>query len=327
MRVGLALPQYDSSIPGERPLRWETLARWAHTADALGFGSLWLSDHLFIDAAQFGFEPGPTRPVDALPALSGIARVTRRARLGTLVMCAPMRPATVVAKALATLDVVSGGRLVAGLGAGWFEPEFRAAGVPFGPAPVRLRQVAEAIETIRRTWAGDGPPCLPRPAQSPGPPIWVGGRGDALLRLVARHADGWNLAWSATPGGYRKRMAVLDRECERAGRDPGTVTRTVGLHTLVGEDERDLARRFDRLLSLAPPHAPRISLDDWRRAHLVGTVDSIPGQLRAWADAGVDELIVNPGPLPFHALDFDDLSRIARACSLIAPCQASELQN
>jgi alkanesulfonate monooxygenase SsuD/methylene tetrahydromethanopterin reductase-like flavin-dependent oxidoreductase (luciferase family) len=317
MRVGLALPQYDSSVPGEHPLRWPALARWARTADQLGFQSLWLSDHLFIDTAHFGVGPGRTRPLDALPALAAVARVTERARLGTLVLCAPLRPPTIVAKALATLDVISGGRVIAGLGAGWFEPEFRDAGVAFGSPAERLAQVAGAIETLRRTWAGEGPPCRPPPVHPLGPPIWVGGRGERLLQLTGRLADGWNTGWTCTLADFRTRSAVIDRACEAAGRDPASVTRSVGLHVLVGEDRRDLDRRFERLAGLAPPDIrPIATLARWRHGHLVGTVDEVRQQLDDWAGAGADELIVNPGGLPFHAVHIDDLPLIAQACSL-----------
>ena len=123
MRVGLALPQFDFSVPGESPLQWPTIADWAVTAEAMGFESLWLADHLFLDIARYGGEPGRHGAYDPLVTLGALARVTRRARLGTLVLCAPLRPATVVAKALANVDVVSHGRFVAGLGAILYEPE------------------------------------------------------------------------------------------------------------------------------------------------------------------------------------------------------------
>lgn len=316
MKVGLTLPQYDTSVPGERPLRWPTLARWARAGDDLGFDSLWLSDHLFVDGAQFGYPPGPLRPLDALPALGAVARVAPRARLGTLVLCTPLRPPALVAKAFATLDVLSGGRAIAGLGAGWNRAEFAAAGVPFEPAPQRLRQLAAAIETIRRTWRGEGPACEPAPVQRPAPPIWVGGRGDRLLQVAAGHADGWHIGWSSTVEQFRERSAALDRACARAGRDPASVTRALGLHALAGDGRRDLLRRFERLLRRAPAGAPVVTLDEWRRDHLVGTIDEVREQVEAWAGTGVDELIVNPGPVPFHAVDIDDLRSLAQACSL-----------
>src|SRR5437588_5273310 len=143
MDVGLALPQFDFSVPGERPLRWDTVRGWALRAEELGFSSVWLADHLFWDIGRYGAPPGRQEAYDPLVALAALARGTSRVKLGTLVLNALLRPPAVLAKVLASLDVVSGGRLVVGLGAGNFEPEYRAAGVPFRRPGVRLAQLGE----------------------------------------------------------------------------------------------------------------------------------------------------------------------------------------
>ncbi len=330
MRVGLALPQFEFSVPGERPLRWATVVDWARRAESLGFGSLWLADHLFWDLSRYGGPAERGWSYDPLPGLAALARVTTAPRLGTLVVCGPLRPPTLLAKALATLDVISAGRLTVGMGAGWYEPEFAAAGLPFRPAGARIADLGRAIAAVRRTWSPDEPPpCLPPPRQRPAPPIWVGGKGgDRLLRLIARHADGWNTVWVWTPEGYRERLVALERACAAAGRDPATVTRSLGLHTLVGEDEADLAQRYERLRSLSPPGVlDRISLDEWRQGRLVGTVDEVREQVAAWGELGVDELILNTGPAPFVVGSPDDMALAAQACSLGAPCPASDRSN
>lgn len=340
MRVGLALPQFDWSVPGEWPLQWETVVDWARHAEGLGFESLWLADHLFLDLARYGGSPEPGGCIDPLPALAALAGVTARPRLGTLVLCAPLRPPSLLAKALASLDVVSGGRLIVGMGAGWYEPEFAAAGIPFLAPGQRLVQLAEAIKVLEgmfdggpftfegRYWRVAEARCLPQPVQRPRPPIWVGGRGDAILRLVARHADGWNTVWRWTHEAYRQRLAVLAEACETRGRDPATVTLSLGLTTLVGEDERDLRRRFDRYTELAPAGVvDGTSFDDWRQGRLVGTVDQVQEQIEAWADLGVSELIVGAGAVPFAVAHPDDLEMVAQACSLGAPWEASEPRN
>lgn len=329
MRVGLALPQFDISVPGERPLRWESVAAWAGRAEAAGFDSLWLADHLFWDVGRYGGPTETTASFEPLASLGALARLTTRARIGTLVLCAPLRPPTVLAKALATLDVVSGGRLTVGIGAGWYEPEFAASGVPFLGPGQRLAQLEEAIAVLRgmfgggpfshagRFWTVDEAMCLPRPVQRPSPPLVVGGRGDRLLQLVARCADGWNAVWAWTPERYRERLAVLQAACERSDRDPSTVALSLGLTTLVGESEADLARRYARLQAAAPPGVlDGVPLDEWRRGRLVGTVDEVRAQVEGWADLGIDELIVGAGPVPFSVVDPDDLEAIATATNV-----------
>ncbi|MDQ4132286.1 MAG: LLM class flavin-dependent oxidoreductase [Actinomycetota bacterium] len=328
MHVGLALPSFDFSVPGERPLRWSTVVRTAQQAERLGFDSVWLPDHLFMDLARYGGPPGEHGAIDPVVGLAALARHTRRIRLGTLVLCAPLRPATVLAKALATLDVLSGGRLIAGVGAGWYEPEFRAAGLPFAPPGARLAQLTETIQVLKGLWSGepfsfDGAHvraqnayCRPRPRQHPHPPVWVGGRGDRLLGVAAAHADGWNTAWRVAPDEYRNRIRVLEGACERAGRDPGSMTLSLGLHALVGEDSADLARRFQRLRDGSPVPLGAASLDEWRRTGLAGTVDDVGEQMQAWATLGVSKLVISAGPLPFTLSSAEDVEMIAAAASL-----------
>ncbi len=230
--------------------------------------------------------------------------------------------------------------MIAGLGAGWYEPEFAAAQIPFERPGTRLAQLEEAIAVLRgmfgggpfshsgRHWTVEEARCLPVPVQQPGPPIWVGGRGDRLIRLAARHADGWNAVWVWTPDSYRERLALLDAACAEVGRDPAEFTRSVGLYALVGEDEADLGRRFDRLRSLSPPGIlDRISLDQWRRGRLVGTVEQVREQVDEWAALGVDELIVSASAVPFALGSPEDLEMIAAACNLEPLCPASDPSN
>jgi probable F420-dependent oxidoreductase len=325
--IGLALPQYDFSVPGESPLRWETLAGWAERAEALGFDSVWLSDHLFLDISRYGAPAGAHGCFDPLVAFAAIARRTTSVRLGTLTLCSPLRPATVLAKALATLDVVSGGRLTVALGAGWYEPELVAAGLELERPGVRLARLAESVQVVRGMFGGgpftfdgtyeraDGARCLPRPVQRPGPPLWVGGKGDKLLELAGAHADGWNTAWIWSPDDWAPRAARLDAACERAGRDPASVIRSVGLYALAGEDEADLVGRFERLRELSPPGVlDGVELAEWRKGRLVGTVAQVGDQVRRWEALGVSSLVINVGAVPFALAAADDVSLLAEAC-------------
>ncbi len=327
MDVGLALPQYDFSVPGESPLRWPTLLGWAERAERLGFGSVWLSDHLFLDISRYGAPVHDHGCFDPLVSLAAIARRTSSVRLGTLTLCVPLRRATVLAKALATLDVVSGGRLTVGLGAGWYAPELLAAGLVLDAPGVRLARLAESVQVVRGMFGGgpfsfDGEHeravearCLPRPVQRPSPPIWVGGKGERLVELAGRHADGWNTAWIWTPEDWSVRGTLLDIACERAGRDPASVTRSVGLYALAGEDEADLARRYRRLQEVSPKGVlDGVPLDEWRRGRLVGTVEQVREQVGRWEALGVSSLVVNAGAVPFAVAADDDVELLAEAC-------------
>ncbi len=328
MRIGLALPQYDNSVPGESPLSWETLLDHATRADHLGFDSLWLSDHLFWDIAKYG---GPDEIVGAfepIVTLAALARTVTRPRLGTLVLCEALRPATVLAKALATLDRISGGRLDVGVGAGWYEPEYEAIGMTLPPPGERLARLAEAVDVLTGLLGG-GPLTydgtfhraaearnLPPALQTPRPPVFVGGKGDRLLGLVAERADGWNTCWAWTPDDYRRRLAVLDAHCERVGRDPATVWRSLGLYALCGEAEADLERRFERLATTGPPGVlDGVSLAEWRKGRLVGTVDEVREQAATWDDLGVETLILSVGSVPFAVSHPEDVELLAETLS------------
>jgi alkanesulfonate monooxygenase SsuD/methylene tetrahydromethanopterin reductase-like flavin-dependent oxidoreductase (luciferase family) len=316
MQVDLALPQFDFSVPGRTPLQYEDVLSWARAAERLGLDGVWLADHVFWSVEKYGGPAHRSSSLDPIVALAGVARATSRVRIGILVLCTQLRPPAVVAKALATLDVVSAGRLDVGVGAGWYEPEYQAAGIPFERPGVRLRQLAEAAEVYKAMFAGGwgDAPCRPAPVQRPRPPVLVGGRGDRLLEVAARHADGWNIVWALTPESYRDRLRVFERACERAGRDPATLRRTVGLFTLVGEDEADLSRRFERLRASTPPGVlDGITLDDWRHGRLVGTVDQVAEQLGTWATLGVAAVVTCPGALPFAVTDVEDLELLAAA--------------
>ncbi len=328
MRIGLALPQYDYSIADESPLRWETLRRHATRAEELGFDSLWLSDHLFLDIAKYGGSAEPHGAYEPLVTLAALAGAVSRARLGTLVMCEALRPASVLAKALATLDRITGGRLDVGLGAGWYEPDYHAVGMGMPPPGERIDRLAEAVQICRamlrpgggavdfdgRFHAARGARNLPPALQEPNPPVFLGGKGDRLLGLVAEHADGWNTCWTWTPDAYRERLAVLERECDRVGRDPAGVWRSLGLYALCGEDEADLERRFEALRAATPAGVlDGVTLDAWRRGRLVGTVEQVREQASEWAALGVETLIVGAGALPFQIGSEADVELLAGA--------------
>jgi alkanesulfonate monooxygenase SsuD/methylene tetrahydromethanopterin reductase-like flavin-dependent oxidoreductase (luciferase family) len=176
----------------------------------------------------------------------------------------------------------------------------------FGGGPFSFEGRYERAERAR---------CLPRPVQRPALPIWVGGKGDRLIELAGTHADGWNTAWIWSPEDWAARAALLDAACEKASRDPASVTRSVGLYALAGADEADLARRFERLRDLSPPGVlDGVELSEWRRGRLVGTVEQVGEQVRRWVELGVSSLVLNAGAVPFALGAPDDVALLAEAC-------------
>ena len=334
MRFGLALPHYDFSIVDENPLRWETLLSQARAGESLGFDSLWISDHLFLDIAKYGGSDRREAAFDPVVTLAALARELSNVRLGTLVFCEALRPASVLAKTLATLDRLSNGRIDVGIGAGWYEPEYAAIGMDFPRPGERLARLRETLAVVKPMLGESGGPVhvdgtfqradgarnFPTAIQRPRPPVLVGGKGDRLLRLVAEAADGWNTCWVWTFEDYAERRAVLDRECERIDRDPASVWRSVGLYALCGEDEADLERRFERLRTRTPRGVlDTVTLDEWRQGRLVGTVEQVREQVEQWASLDVETVILGVGAVPFHVGSPDDVELLAHAVGVAKP--------
>ena len=327
MRVGFALPHYDFSYPDGKPVTWDRLVEAALRAESLGFDSLWISDHLFLDIERYGGPPGVLGSIEPFTALGALAVLTERARLGTLVACAAFRHPAHLAKMATTIDLASGGRFDLGLGAGWYEREFEAFGFRFGSAGERFALLEETVRAVGAlfgpeparfdgaTFRLEGAYNHPRPVQEGGPPVWIGGKGgERLLRLVARHAAGWNTAWRWSPGDHRERVDALRGICEQVGRDPATVRLSVGLTTLVGEDARDLQARYQALQEWAPGRAlDGTSLEDFAEDTLTGPPDVCLARLAEFAAHGVEEVIVSAASLPFAVYDWSELDLIAGA--------------
>ena len=251
----MALPQYDWE--GEVP--WSATVETAQKAEELGFDSVWLADHLFLDPARYGKPPGRVFGFDPIVALAAVARATERVTVGTLVLCAQMRPPAVLAKMLATLDDLAPGRVIAGIGAGWFEPEFAEAGIPFERPGRRVEQLEDAVRTVKATTGAE---------------VWVAGKGDKVMEVAARHADGFNhQGWTDAAGP--RRFAEFRATCERVQRDPSTIT----LSALQAVED------FDRL----------------------------GDQLAAFAAEGVAAVVMTVGQVPFGVTTFDAIERMASA--------------
>jgi probable F420-dependent oxidoreductase len=202
-------------------------------ADELGYDSIWCNDHLAMPsasgdgaaepayAAGYGEQRGQSI-YEPLIVLAYLAAVTRRVQLGTSVYLLPLRNPLLAARQAVSLDQLSAGRLVLGVGAGWLESEFAAVGVPYRQ---RGKRTDEAIAMLTSLCADDGAGFLPKPVQRPHPPLWIGGRSDAAMRRAARTGDAWHPS-HLTVDELRRQIPVLHAECERAGRSAADVTVT-----------------------------------------------------------------------------------------------------
>ena len=229
MRLGLQLPSF--SYPGGTPEIRGRLTEIARATESAGLDSLWVMDHLFQLPEDTGWG-GPEEPMlEAYSTLGFLAGVTERIRLGALVGCALFREPALLIKAATTVDVLSGGRLTFGIGAGWYEREARGLGIPFPDRRERFARLEETLQIATRLWSDDRSPysgafttlaepiIRPQPVSRPRPPIMVGGNGERrTLRLVARYADACNFL-VLEPDEVRAKLEVLRRHCDELGRD------------------------------------------------------------------------------------------------------------
>lgn len=288
--------------PAELAGRLATIAR---TAEEAGFTGLWMMDH-FLQIPQMG--PEWHDMLDSYTTLAFLAGQTSTVTLGAMVTGVTYRNVAHLGKIVATLDVLSGGRAVCGLGAAWFEKEHRAYGFAFPPLAERYRMLEDALQVLPMLW-GPGSPsftgssasvsvpeatCYPRPLQEH-VPILVGGGGERkTLRLVAQYADACNLFGDADT--VRHKVEVLRAHCKAVGRDPSEVRVTHLASALVGDDPSSLGVLVDRL------RGDRWSPEAYAGRVNAATVDDHVGRFRALADAGVQTAIVSlpdlSGPEP-----------------------------
>ena len=318
MRVGLTLPHYDYSFgDGSGPISFSRVAEVAVDAERRGFDSVWVSDHFFATLERFGGDETRYGALEPLTTLAGLAPLTERVRLGTLVLSAPFRHPALLAKSATAIDRLSGGRLELGVGAGWFEDEYVGFGYEFGSVGERFSVLEETLGYLGALF-DDEPASFdgerfrlrdafnhPRPLQEPRPPLLVGGKGGSrLLSLAARHADGWNAVWRWTPESYAERAEAAQRALERAGRDPGTFRFSLGLFTIVGENDADVRQRYELIGERLPKGVgAALSLETLREECLAGTPDQVVERMSRFADLGVSELIVCPAPVWFAMPD------------------------
>ena len=269
--------------------KWAKAVEVAEAAERLGYDSLWVYDHFHnvpVPAHEAVFECWTT--------LAAISQRTSRVRLGQMVGCASYRNPGLLAKVASNIDVISGGRLDWGIGAGWYEHEYRAYGYDFPPAKDRIAMLRETVEIVRSLWteadttyAGkhftlSGAQCDPKPLQDPHPPVLIGGGGEQLtLRVVARLADRSN--FGGNPAEFAHKCDVLKRHCDAVGRDYDEIEKTWSPEIYVRESEAEL-----RAIGGSTFGEP---FDSWQAGNLVGTPQQVIDKIGAYRELGVGSII------------------------------------
>lgn len=289
MKVGLVIPLSEDQVTG-RALRPAEVIAFARRADAAGVDSLWVWDHLlhrFPDRRVVGFW-------ECWTMLSAIATATETCQIGTLVACAGFRSPALLAKMASTLDELSSGRLVLGLGAGWHRPEFEAFGFPFDHRVDRLGEALEIIVSLLREgradvrgryWQAREAELRPRVSRQGGPPVMVAAFGPRMLRLAARYADLWNVDWLGPVERVAERRDAIAGACADVGRDPASLPLSGGL-TVAWPD-------------LGP-------LPEWLRGpdqYLSGSPEALAASLARYGDAGVSHAMCACYPMTDEAID------------------------
>src|SRR5712692_2770822 len=304
LKFGVSLPQTIDLASAQDPVEaYEMMTRVAQAADELGFASAWLGDH---------FHPSPRGPREApfecWITTAAVARDTRRIRIGQAVTGNGYRHPALLAKMASTVDVLSHGRLICGIGAGWHEQEYRAYGYDFPNTANRLRHLGEAVQVILAMWTQEeavfegkyyqirGAINQPKGAQQPHIPLLIGGGGEKVtLKLVAQYGDACNVFGDLET--IKHKFAVLKAHCEAVGRDYESIHRTTGAFCCIGETDEQARAKF--------PAALLSRFGNMAESVLVGNPDTIRKRLAAFEAAGVQELIIGfPDVLQLESLRF-----------------------
>jgi F420-dependent oxidoreductase-like protein len=289
--------------------KFETMSRCAKEAEKAGFDAIWLYDH---------FHTVPTPQLETVfecwTSMAALARDTSTIKLGQMVTCNSYRPPSLLAKMASGVDVMSRGRLILGIGAGWYENEYQAYGYEYPETPERLRMLRESLQVIKAMWTQDradfegryyhlrGAINEPKPVQKPHPPIWIGGAGEKVtLKLVAQYGDACN--FNADVATVRHKLNVLREHCATVGRDYDSILKTIEFYTIFGDK-----REVDRVVA---DTARRTGMEEAfiRSWHpLSGDAERIAQIIGEYADAGIQYFIVN---LP-NAFEGGVISRFAK---------------
>jgi probable F420-dependent oxidoreductase len=281
MKIGVFVSHFETPWNGQT-LRWADVAAMARRAEEVGFDSFWLPDHLL-----FRFDDVyPQGAWDAWSLLAALAATTERIEIAPLVACAGFRNPALIAKMADTIDEISGGRFILGLGAGWHKPEYDAFGFPYDHRVSRFEEVLQIVRGLLKDghvdFAGrfyQARDCelRPRGPRPSGPPILVGGGGERMLRLTARYADQWNLDRKNDLGEVVAWQAKVDDVCREVRRDPATLGRVIGIQVDLPGFSRE------------PTRPRQFVVRPWP---LTGDPGELAAAIRGYATARVDHLLV-----------------------------------
>jgi alkanesulfonate monooxygenase SsuD/methylene tetrahydromethanopterin reductase-like flavin-dependent oxidoreductase (luciferase family) len=298
MKVGLMLPMGEQE-KSHRTLSWEELRQLVLAAEESGLDSVWAADHLIYrdDGAWSGIH-------ECWTILTAVAAITQRVEIGPLVLALPFRNPALTAKMATAFDEVSGGRLILGVGCGWHEPEFDAFDYPFDHRVGRFEEgldvllplLREGRATVDGRWHRADAELLPSGPRPNGPPILIAGKRPRMLRLVARHADAWNAAWYGWregAGELVERIGHLREACAADGRDPSTITMTVGLFV-----------QF--------PALPDPGHEDPPTNAIAGDADEVAEAIGEYNELGIEHAIVHLWPPTADAV-----AELAKAAEMI----------
>jgi F420-dependent oxidoreductase-like protein len=265
--------------------KWAKAVEIAQLAEESGYDSVWVYDHFHnvpVPAHEAVFE--------CWTVMAAISQRTSRVRLGQMVGCAPYRNPGLLAKITSTIDVISGGRLDWGIGAGWYEHEFHGYGYEFPAPKERIGVLRETVEIVKLMWSEPevaydgryfqlvGAQCDPKPVQDPHPPIWIGGGGEQLtLRVVARHADRSN--FGGKPHEFAHKCEVLKQHCTAVGRDYDEIAKTISSEVFVRETEAEIEEAGSQSRWGEP-------FDSWRAGNFVGTPEQVSEKIQTYLDLG-----------------------------------------
>jgi F420-dependent oxidoreductase-like protein len=304
MRFGIFVPQgWRLDLTGIDPKdHWATMLDIARAADDGPFESVWVYDH-------FHTTPLPTQEAthEAWTLLAGIGAATSRVRLGQMCTCMGYRNPAYLAKVAATVDAISGGRTEMGIGAGWYEHEWRAYGYGFPRAGERLGQLDEGVQIMRQLWTTgtasldgehyqvDGAICQPLPLQEGGIPLWIAGGGEKkTLRIAARYANYTNFAGS--PEEFRHKSEILEAHCKDVGTDFGKIVRSSNYNVIIGETDKEVQDKLAWVRSHLSQHLPAETVDaqlqNLSNGPLVGTPEQVVERVTELGKLGMSYAIL-----------------------------------